>query len=102
MTGLHARLALANLVRAPGRTLLRLVVVAAAVALLAAMLVFIANSLQSASASAVRQVSLDWQGPVASVQQDINAARAVAKQPGVAQASATATAPFSAATHTGP
>ena len=62
MTAMHARLALAGLIRAPGRTVLRIVVVAVAIALLAAMLLFIGNSLRSASAAAVRQVPLDWQG----------------------------------------
>ena len=102
MTAMHARLALAGLIRAPGRTVLRIVVVAAAIALLAAMLLFIGNSLRSASAAAVRQVPLDWQGPVSSAAQAQRAAQAVAKQPGVAQASATATAPFASSTHTGP
>src|SRR3954454_999821 len=99
---MHARLALAGLVRAPGRTVLRIVVVAAAIALLAAMLLFIGNSLRSASTSALRQVPLDWQGPVSSAAQAQGVARAVTKQPGVAQASATATAPFASSTHTGP
>src|SRR4051812_28044622 len=99
---MHARLALAGLVRAPGRTVLRIVVVAAAIALLAAMLLFIGNSLRSASAAAVRQVPLDWQGPVSSAAQAQRVAQAVAKQPGVSEASATATAPFASSTHTGP
>jgi len=47
---LHSRLALAGLVRSPGRTVLRVVVVAAAVALLAGMLLFIGHSLRTASA----------------------------------------------------
>src|SRR5207248_739655 len=102
VTALHARLALAGLVRAPGRTLLRLAVVTAAIALLAAMLLFIGNSLRSASASAVRQVPLDWQGPVSSAGQAQRVAGAVARQSGVLQASATATGPFTASTHSGP
>ena len=81
---LHSRLALAGLVRSPGRTVLRVVVVAAAVALLAGMLLFIGHSLRTASASAVRQVPLDWQGPVASYKQDLRVATAVARQPGIA------------------
>jgi putative ABC transport system permease protein len=98
----HGRLALAGLLRAPARTLLRVAVVAAAVALLAGMLLFIGNSLRTASASAVRQVPLDWQGPVSSYKQDRAVAAGVARQTGVQQASATATAPFAGATHTGP
>jgi putative ABC transport system permease protein len=102
MIALHARLALAGLARSPGRTALRVAVVAAAVALLAAMLLFIGNSLRSASASAVRQVPLDWQGPVPSLQKDRMVAAAVAGQPGIALASATATGPFAGTTHSGP
>jgi hypothetical protein len=52
--------------------------------------------------SAVRSVPLDWQGPVSSYAQAWQAAAAVASQPEIQQASATATAPFSAASHTGP
>ncbi len=99
---LHARLATAGLARNPLRTLLRAAVVAAAVALLAAMLLFISDSLRTASASAVRAVPLDWQGPVSSYSQDLSAARGVSKQAGVASAQATATAPFAGATHIGP
>ena len=46
---LHSRLAVAGLVRNPGRTALRVTVVAAAVALLAGMLLFIGQSLRTAS-----------------------------------------------------
>ncbi len=98
----HARLAFAGLVRSPGRSLLRGAVVAASVALLAAMLLFISDSLRSASASAVRAVPLDWQGSVQSYKQDLSVAHGVAKQAGVSQASPTATAPFAGATHIGP
>jgi putative ABC transport system permease protein len=99
---LHARLALSGLVRSPGRTALRVAVVAAAVALLAGMLLFIGHSLRTASASAVRQVPLDWQGPVASYKQDLRIAAEVGHQPGIEQGSATATAPFESVTHSGP
>jgi putative ABC transport system permease protein len=99
---LHTRLAFAGLIRHPARTILRIAVVAAAVALLAGMLLFIGQSLRTASATAVRQVPLDWQGPVTSYQQDLRVARAVARQPGIAQASATATAPFASLSHSGP
>src|SRR4051812_831685 len=99
---LHLRLALAGLVRAPGRTVLRIAVVSASAALLAGMLVFVGNSLRTAAATAVRQVPLDWQGPVASYKQDRKVATAVDHQPGIAYASATATAPFAGASHSGP
>ncbi len=99
---LHTRLALAGLIRSPARTVLRVAVVSAAVALLAGMLLFIGQSLRTASATAVRQVPLDWQGPVASHRQDLRVARAVARQPGIQQASATATAPFASLRHAGP
>jgi putative ABC transport system permease protein len=96
------RFALAGVVRAPGRTLLRIVVLAAAVALLGAMLLFVGHSLRTMTGSAIRGVPLDWQGPVASYSQARTAAQGVARQPGIEQASATATAPFAAASHTGP
>src|SRR5437762_9486061 len=98
---LHTRLALAGLVRNPAKTLLRISVVAIAVALLAGMLLFVGDSLRTASGTAVRDVPLDWQGPVASYGQAQRAVAAASRQPGVAQASATATAPFAAATHAG-
>ena len=95
------RFALAGFVRAPGRALLRIVVLAAAVALLGAMLLFVGYSLRTMTGSAVRSVPLDWQGPVASYRQALEVAGSVARQPGIEQASATATAPFAAASHTG-
>src|SRR3954470_15480021 len=95
------RIALAGLVRTPGRTLLRIVVLAAATALLGGMILFVGNSLHQMSGSAVRSVPLDWQGPVASYAQDRAVASSVARQPGVAQASPTATAPLTSSTHTG-
>jgi putative ABC transport system permease protein len=99
---LHVRLAFAGLARNPLRTLLRGAVLAAAVALLAAMLLFISDSLRTASASAVRAVPLDWQGPVTSYSKDVTVAQRVAHQAGVSNAAATATAPFAGASHTGP
>ena len=59
-------LAWAGLRRAPGRTLTRVVVLSAAVALLGGMILFIGNSLRTVSSSAVRSVPLDLQGPVSS------------------------------------
>ncbi|MDX6547677.1 MAG: putative transport system permease protein [Gaiellales bacterium] len=85
--------------RTPGRTLLRVSVLATAVALLAAMLLFVTHSLTTMTATAVRSVPLDWQGPVASQQQAVTLAAATGRQPGLIQASATATAPFAGASH---
>ena len=52
------------------------------------------------TAGAVRSVPLDWQGPVASYPSAASRSRpGVARQPGVRQASAVATAPFAGATH---
>ena len=96
------RLALAGLLRSPARTLVRLLVLAAATALLGSMILFVGNSLQTMTAGAVRSVPLHWQGPVASYGADLSAARAVAQQPGIEQASAAATAPLATATHRGP
>jgi putative ABC transport system permease protein len=95
------RLAAAGMVRAPGRTLVRLLVLASAVALLGAMLLFVGHSLRTMTGSAIRSVPLDWQGPVASYAQARNVAAGVARQHGIQQASAAATAPFAAASHTG-
>jgi putative ABC transport system permease protein len=94
--------ALAGIVRAPGRTLVRTVVLAAAVALLGSMLLFIGHSLRTMTGSAIRGVPLDWQGPVSSYKQAQTVAAGVARQQGILQASATATAPFAAASHSGP
>jgi putative ABC transport system permease protein len=80
----------------------RIVVLAAAVALLGAMLLFVGHSLRTMTGSAVRSVPLDWQGPVASYPQARKVAAGVARQPGILQASATATGPFAAAAHSGP
>ena len=53
----------------PVRTLTRVLVLAAAVGLLGAMLLFIGNSLRTMTGTAIRSVPLDWQGPVASYAQ---------------------------------
>jgi hypothetical protein len=63
------RLSIAGIVRAPVRTAVRTVVLAASVALLGAMLLFVGHSLRTMTGSAVRSVPLDWQGPVASYAQ---------------------------------
>jgi putative ABC transport system permease protein len=95
------RFALAGIVRAPFRTLVRVAALAAAVALLGSMLLFIGHSLRTMTSSAVRSVPLDWQGPVASYAQALKVAHAVAKQPGIQQASPAATAPFAGVSHSG-
>jgi putative ABC transport system permease protein len=97
-----ARLAMAGLVRSPGRTAIRIVVLAAAVALLGSMLLFVGHSLRTMTGTAIRSVPLDWQGPVGSYAQAQRVAAGVAAQPGIQQASATATAPFVGASHSGP
>ncbi len=97
-----ARLALVGLRRAPARTGLRVVILAAAVSLLGSMLLFVSHSLGTMTAGAVRSVPLDWQGPVGSYRDATQVATAVAGQADVLQASATATAPFAASSHRAP
>jgi putative ABC transport system permease protein len=76
-------------------------VLAAAVALLGAMILFIGHSLRSMTASVTRTVPLDLQGPVASAAEARSVASAVRHQPDIAQAAATATAPFAGISHEG-
>jgi putative ABC transport system permease protein len=97
-----ATLALAGLWRAPGRTLTRVAVLAAAVGMLGAMLLFIGSSLRTMTGSAIRAVPLDLQGPVASYAAAQQLAAGVAHQKGVVQASPVATAPFAGVSHAGP
>jgi hypothetical protein len=97
-----ATLALVELVRAPGRTLLRMVTLAGAVGLLGAMVLFVGHSLGTMTNSAVRSVALDWQGPIGSSRSAAAVARAVGRQPGVAEAVPVATAPFAGAEHVSP
>ena len=97
-----APLALAELMRAPGRTALRVLTLAAAVGLLGAMVLFVGHSLGTMTGSAVRSVPLDWQGPVASSRAATAVARRVARQPGVAEAAPVATAPFAGIEHLSP
>jgi len=49
------RLAVSGLLRAPGRTLIRILVLTASVALLGGMLLFVGNSLRTVAGSAVRR-----------------------------------------------
>lgn len=95
----YASLAFANLLRTPGRTVVRVVVLAAAVALVGAMILFIGHSLSTMTSSSVRSVPLDWQAPVGSRPAAERAALAVSKQQGVLDAVPAATAPFAGATH---
>ena len=94
-------LARRGLVRAPGRTLARVAILALASALLGGMILFIGNSLRTMSGSAVRSVPVDWQGPVASYAAAQRVAAGVAHQAGVQQASPTATAPLAGSSHSG-
>jgi putative ABC transport system permease protein len=96
-----ASLALAGLIRSPGRTATRVVVLAAAVGLLGAMLLFIGSSLRSMTGTAIRSVPLDWQGPVGSYTAARTVADGVARQSGVLHAAPAATAPFAGVSHTG-
>jgi hypothetical protein len=96
------RLASTGLLRAPGRTLTRVVVLTASVALLGGMLLFVGNSLRTVSAGAVRAVPIDLQGPVTSYASARSVAAGIARQPGVLQASATATAPLARTSHQAP
>ena len=95
------RLALAGLMRSPGTAAVRVVVLAAAVALLGSMILFIDHSLRTMTGAAVRSVPLDWQGPVAANPQARQVAAGVGAQPGIEQASAAATAPFAGVSHSG-
>ena len=97
-----APLVLAELARGPGRTLLRVMTLAAAVGLLGAMVLFVGHSLGTMTGSAVRSVPLDWQGPVGSDRAAGAIARGVARQPGVAEAAPVATAPFAGIEHVSP
>jgi len=96
-----ARFVLTGLRRQPGKTATRILVLAVAVALIGAMSVFVAHSLRTMTASAVRSAPLDWQAPLGSYADTTRLARDVARQPGVDYAAPAATAPFSGITHAG-
>jgi putative ABC transport system permease protein len=97
-----APLALSELVRSPGRTVVRVLTLAAAVGLLGAMLLFVGHSLGTMTGAAARSVPLDWQGPVGSYRAATRVAAGVARQPGVAEAVPAATAPFAGLEHASP
>ncbi|HEY2335729.1 MAG TPA: FtsX-like permease family protein [Solirubrobacterales bacterium] len=87
--------------RRPAQTATQTLVLAVAVALLGAMILFIGHSLRTMTASATRSVPLDLQGPVASYGKARSLAGGISKQPDIAQASAVATAPFAGVSHRG-
>src|SRR2546429_9234750 len=88
-----ARFVLTGLRRQPGKTVTRVLVLSIAVALIGAMSVFVAHSLRTMTASAVRSVPLDWQAPLASYGSTTPLAPEVRRQPGGAHAPPPATAP---------
>ena len=90
------------LIRTPLRSAVRVLVLIVSVALLGAMVLFIGSSLHTMTATAVRSVPLDWQGPVGSAAAAEQIAARVAKQTGVGAAEPVATAPFAGAQHTSP
>lgn len=95
-------LAVMALIRAPLRTAIRVVVLAAAAALLGAMVLFVGHSLRTMTAATTRSVPLDWQAPVGSQTAATQVASVVRRQTGVVEAVAAATAPFAGITHVGP
>jgi putative ABC transport system permease protein len=95
------RLAVARLRHRPGQTVTQALVLAAAVALLGAMILFIGHSLRTMTASATRSVPLDLQGPVETYGQARKLSAGIASQPDIAQASPVATAPFAGVSHRG-
>jgi putative ABC transport system permease protein len=95
------QLAVARLRHRPGQTVTQALVLAAAVALLGAMILFIGHSLRTMTASATRSVPLDLQGPVETYGQARKLSAGIASQPDVAQASPVATAPFAGVSHRG-
>ena len=96
---MSVRFALAGLARAPGRTAVRVIVLAAASALIGAMVLFVGHSLRTMTQGTVRSVQLDWQGPVPSYRAATQIAHATAADPAVANAFPVATAPFDGIVH---
>ncbi len=96
------RLTSARLRRSPSQTVTQVLVLAAAVALLGSMVLFIGHALQTMTAAATRSVPVDLQGPVRSYSEARSLAGGIGRQPSVASASATATAPFAGIVHHGP
>ena len=94
-----ARFAIAGLIRAPLRAVVRVLVLAASSALLGAMVLFVGHSLHTMTASAARSVPLDWQGPITTGAAARRVAAGIAQQPGIQQAVPVATAPFAGTSH---
>src|SRR2546429_8535171 len=88
--------------RAPFKAAVRVLTLAAAVGLLAAMLLFVGHSLGTMTSTAVRSVPLDWQGPVGSYPAAVRVAQNVAKQPRVLEAAPAAAAPVAGIEHRAP
>ncbi|HKB50444.1 MAG TPA: FtsX-like permease family protein [Solirubrobacterales bacterium] len=95
------QLGIARLRRRPAQTATQTLVLAIAVALLGAMILFIGHSLRTMTASATRSVPLDLQGPVSSYGQARSLAGGISKQPDIAQAFPVGTAPFAGVSHRG-
>jgi putative ABC transport system permease protein len=95
------RLGISRIRRRPGQSATQALVLALAVALLGAMILFIGHSLRTMTASAARSVPLDLQGPVSDYGKARHLAAGISKQPDVAQASPVATAPFAGIGHRG-
>jgi putative ABC transport system permease protein len=95
------QLGIARLRRRPAQTATQTLVLAVAVALLGAMILFIGHSLRTMTASATRSVPLDLQGPMGDYGQARSLAGEISRQPDIAQASAVATTPFAGAVHHG-
>jgi putative ABC transport system permease protein len=95
------QLALARLRRRPAQSATQVFVLAFAVALLGAMILFIGHSLRTMTATAARSVPLDLQGPVGGYGQARSLAAGISRQPEIVQASPVATAPFTGVSHRG-
>jgi len=80
----------------------RVVVLAAASALIGAMVLFVGHSLRTMTQGTVRSVQLDWQGPVPSYRSATQIAHATAADPAMAAAFPVATAPFDGIVHRAP
>jgi putative ABC transport system permease protein len=96
------RLTSARLRRSTSQTATQVLVLAAAVALLGSMVLFIGHALRTMTASATRSVPVDLQGPVRSYPEARSLARGIARRPDVGGAVAAATAPFAGIVHHGP
>ena len=87
--------------RSPAQTATQALVLAAAVALLGSMVLFIGHSLRTMTASATRSVPLDLPGPGRLLRPGARAGRRDRRQPDVAQASAGGDRPLRGRRHRG-